>query len=68
MRDDDSAASELATGQCFESLLGLLRSLILDIDLANAGVGACTARARDLDFDDLAVLGTLVLDVFFDFY
>lgn len=41
---------------------------VLDVDLADTRVGTSTAGTRDLDLEDLTVLGALILDIFFDIY
>lgn len=65
-RHDDGPVCKDASSQRLERLLRRRVVLILDEDLADARVipGAC--RARNLDLQDLAVLGAFFLDVFLD--
>jgi hypothetical protein len=57
----------LAASKSFNSALGGLGVLVLDVDLANTEAGTGTSGARDLGFDDRAVLLAFFFDVFFDF-
>ena len=66
MGDDDGTGGELAAGEGPERPLSLLSSLVLDVNLADAGVDAGTAGTRDFDFQNLAVLGALLFNVFLD--
>jgi hypothetical protein len=64
---DDRPISELASSQGLESLLTALGRVVLDEDLAyTCRLPAAAHWPRDLELDDGAVLGALLVDVLFD--
>lgn len=66
-RHHHSPVRKDAARQRLERFLRSRIVLVLDKDLADAGVIPGASRARNLDLQDLAVLGALFFDVFLDF-